>query len=391
MRREALLAHGLKPIRALWGVKRERFHLAPNGCSVSTRTDREEAMGRRFMSWSVGAVALAALLAGPAKAETVEQFYAGKNLNLLIPSTTGGINDLSSRLVARHLGRFIPGHPNVTPQNFPGTAGVIMANRLYNTVEKSGLSIAFIDRAAPQLAVQGDPNVKFDPLKFNWLGSLSSYENDAYLMVISSKSPVKSVEDLRQGKPATIELAAMTPGTTNFIFAYIAKDVLKLNIRITRGYTGAAPMFLAIQSGEVDGQVVGFNAMKAGNGALWTGGKLRALIQFGRSTRSKDLPDVPTGRELAPDADARALIEFAELPFFMALPFAAPPGAPEDRVKALQDAFMAMTKDPEYQADARRLHVEMSPVDGDAIRKLLERAAASPKAVITAYNKLLSQ
>ena len=341
---------------------------------------------------STGALALfaAAIFVSPVQAQTVEQFYKGRNVNLLIPSAPGGINDLASRLVARHLGRFIPGQPNVVPQNLPGTAGTILLNRLYNNTEKTGDTIAFVERASPQLAFQGDPNAKFDPLKFTWLGSLSSYEKDAYLLTIMARSPVKTVDDLRKGG-AQIHLSAMTPGTTNFIFAYIARDVLNLNISVVRGYTGAAPMFLAMQTGEVDGMVVGLGAMKAGQAALWNNKEVRPIVQFARATRSPDLPDIPTGRELAPNDGSRALIEFAELPFFMALPFAAPPDLPADRAKALQDAFMKMTGDAAYQEEAGKLSIELSPIDGTAVRNLLARAAATPKALVDDYVKLVSQ
>lgn len=340
----------------------------------------------------IALVAAAQLLAGrqdAAQAQSVEQFYKGRNVTLMIPSSPGGINDLASRLVARHLGRFIPGQPNIVPQNLPGTSGVVLANQLYNTAERTGAVIAFLQRETPQLAVQGDPNVKFDPLKFVWLGSLSSFENDANILAISTKSPVTSVADLKK-QGISIHLSAMTVGTTNFAFAYIAKNVLGLNINVVRGYPGAAPMFLAMQSGEVDGLVVGLNAIKAGQAALWNNREVRALIQFGRSTRLAELPDVPTGRELAPDGNARALIEFAELPFFMALPFVAPPGVPADRAEALQTGFMKMAADPDYIAEAKKLSIETSPIDGSAIKKLLERAAATPKSVIEDYNKLLS-
>jgi tripartite-type tricarboxylate transporter receptor subunit TctC len=324
------------------------------------------------------------------EAQSVEQFYKGRNVNLLIPSAPGGINDLASRLVARHLGRFIPGNPSIVPQNLPGATGTILLNRIYANTEKTGDTIAFIERASPQLAFQGDPNVKFDPLKFTWLGSLSSYEKDAYLMTIMARSPVKNVDDLKKGG-AQIHLSAMSPGTTNFIFAYLARDVLNLNISVVRGYTGAAPMFLAMQNGEVDGMVVGLGATKAGQAALWNNKELRPLIQFARATRSPDLPDIPTGRELAPNDGARALIEFAELPFFMALPFIAPPDIPADRAKALQEGFMKMTADPAYQEDAIKMSVELSPIDGNAIKKLLERAAATPKPLLDQYVKLVSQ
>jgi tripartite-type tricarboxylate transporter receptor subunit TctC len=143
-----------------------------------------------------------------------------------------------------------------------------------------------------------------------------------------------------------------------------------------------------MQRGEVDGQVIGLSSILAGQRALWEGKELRPLLQFGRLTRLPELPDVPTGRELAKDEKAKALLEFAELPFFMALPFAAPPDVPPERARALQSAFMAMCRDQSFIDDARKLGLDISPIDGDAISRLLTRAAATPKDVIDRFNDI---
>ncbi len=332
--------------------------------------------------------ALACLVAAPVTAQSVEQFYRGRNVTMFIPSAPGGVNDIAGRMVARHLPKYLPGQPNITPKNEEGAAGIAMANRMYNSTEKDGSVIAIIERATPQLAIQGDPNVKFDPVKYTWLGSLSSYADDAYILVVNDKSPVRSVEDLKK-TGVSIQVAAMNPSTTNTIFAAIAKNALGLNINIIRGYTGAAPMFLAMQRGEADGQVVGLSSIKAGQPALWASKQVRPLIQFGRTTRNRELPDVPTGRELAPSAEALALLEFAELPFFMALPFFAPPGVPADRAQALQKAFMDMCADADFLAEARKYSLDMSPIDGEAVRQLLIKAGNTPKAVIDNYNEIV--
>src|SRR4051794_7716256 len=138
-------------------------------------------------------ISLAACFAAqPALAQTVEQFYRGKSITILVGNSPGGINDISARLVGRHIGRFIPGNPSVVVQNNPGAGGVITANRLYHNAEKDGTVLAKFERAVPQLAVQGDPNVQFDPVKYLWLGSLSSYADDAYLLAINANNPVKS-------------------------------------------------------------------------------------------------------------------------------------------------------------------------------------------------------
>jgi tripartite-type tricarboxylate transporter receptor subunit TctC len=299
------------------------------------------------------------------------------------------VNDLAGRLVAQHLGKHIPGHPNVVAQNQPGSAGVVTANRIYNSAEKDGSVIAIIERGAPQVAILGDPNAKYDPTKFTWLGSISSYANDAYIFAINSSSPVKSVEDLRKMKDATIQIGAMNPGTTNLTFALLSKEVLDLPIKVVRGYHGAAPMFLAMQGGELDGQVVGLSSAKAGQAALWGDKKIRPIIQFGRATRLPELADVPTGRELVKGADDLALLEFAEQPFFIALPFMAPPGIPADRAKALQDGFMQTMADPAFVEGALKLQLDLSPIDGKTVREMIEKAAATPKPVLERYVQIV--
>jgi tripartite-type tricarboxylate transporter receptor subunit TctC len=344
-------------------------------------------MVRGALALSAVALTLQLGAARPAATQSVEQFYKGRTVSMLIPSAPGGINDLAGRLVTQFLGRYIPGHPNIVPENFPGASGVILANRLYNTTERDGSSIAIMERAVPQLAIQGDPTAKFDPLKMIWLGSLSSYANDAYLFMVNSSTPVHSVDDLKSSA-MSVQIGAMNPGTTNLTFAILSKELLGLNVKIVRGYTGAAPIFLAMRSGEVDAQVVGLSSLMAGQPQMWRDHLVRPIVQFARLTRLPSLPDVPTGRELVKDPKNLALLEFAEQPFFMALPFVAPPGLPADRAKALQDAFMQVTKDPDYLAGAQKLSLDTSPIDGEAVKKLIARGAATPKDVIAHYNEI---
>lgn len=333
------------------------------------------------------AVALLIGLSAGAAAQPVEQFYRGRTMTLLVGTSPGGINDISARLVARHLGRFIPGNPNIIVQNLPGGGGLVTANRLYNAAERDGTVIAKLERAVPQLAVQGNRNANFDPLKFTWLGSLSSYADDAYLLLVNAAHPAKNAADLKQGG-ISLTIGADNLASSNLIFGLIAKEVLGLNINVVRGYTGAAPMFLAMQSGELDGQMIGLSSVRSGQRDLWARGTFHALIQFGRTQRLPEFADIPTGRELAPDNASAALIEFAELPFFMALPFAAPPGLPADRAAALAAAFTAMCRDKTFVEDAETIGLDLSPIDGAEVANLIGRSMATPKPVIARYNAL---
>jgi tripartite-type tricarboxylate transporter receptor subunit TctC len=320
-----------------------------------------------------------------AAAQSVEAFYKGRSVTMLVGTSPGGINDISARLVARHLSRFVPGGPTIVVQNNPGGGGLVTANRLYFNSEKDGSVLAKLERAVPQLAIQGNANAQFDPAKFSWLGSLSSYADDAYLMLINAAHSAKSLADLKPPAPPLV-LGADSSASSNLIFAVIAKEVLGLNVNVVRGYTGAAPLFLAMQRGELDGQMVGLSSVRTGQRDLWTRKAFRPLMAFGRAKRHAEFPDMPTGRELARDPAALSLIEFAELPFFMALPFAAPPDIPADRAKALQTAFMTMCRDKVFVEEAEKLGIDVSPIDGEAILTLLAQTSATPKDVITRYN-----
>jgi tripartite-type tricarboxylate transporter receptor subunit TctC len=332
---------------------------------------------------------LAAFSALPAAAQTADPFYKGRTITLYVASAPGGINDLTARLIAKHMPGFVAGKPTIVVQNIAGANGLALANRLYVNAEKDGSVIAILERGTPQLAVQGDPNVKFDPLKLTWLGSVSSYANDAYLLQVNASFPARTVTDLaKPGAPA--RLGTTGAGATNLIFSIIAKEVLRLNVQIVRGYPGAAAVFLAQQRGEVDGQLNGLSALKAGQMALWQAGAFRPLAAFSRTTRLPELPDVPIARELTRDPRALALIAFAEAPFFMALPIAAPPDLPPDRAKALQTAFMDMTADPAFAADAQKLGLDVSPIDGNAVVKLINQMAATPKDVIAQFNEMVA-
>jgi len=323
-----------------------------------------------------------------AAAQSVEQFYRGRTINFLVASSPGGINDLVARLMSRHLGNHIPGRPTLVVQNLQ-SAGLVLANRIYASAEKDGTAIAILERGVPQLAIQGEPNARFDPLKMTWLGSVSSYAHDAYVLWVNSTFAAKTVADLKPPSPLVARVGTTGAGATNLVFTLIAKDVLGLNVQNVRGYRGAADAFLAQQRGEIDGQVVGLASVKVGQPALYKANFLHPLIAFARTTRYPDYPDVPTGRELAGTPRAQAILAFAEAPFFMALPVAAPPDLPPDRARALQDGFMAMTRDPAFIEEANRMNLEQSPIDGEAVRSIIAQMGATPKDVIAQFNEIV--
>jgi tripartite-type tricarboxylate transporter receptor subunit TctC len=339
-----------------------------------------------FLRLSAAAMAAASAPLGAA-AQGVAEFYRGRTITLIIPTAPGGINNLAGRLVARHLGRFIPGAPTIVAENREQGGGLALANSFANGAPKDGTVIANIQRAVPQVAIQGERAARFDALALTWLGSLSSFSTDAYILVVNSRHPARSLREL--AAPAVPALIGGDDfGSTNLTFALVARDVLKLNIQVKDGFSGAAGMFLAMANGDLDGQVIGLNSIMANQAALWNAKEVRVLLQFGRATRHPLLPDVPLATELTQDRDALDIIAFTEAPLYMALPFLAPAGIPADRAAALKSAFMAMVKDREFLADAERVKLDITPIDGDSVRAILTKMATTPRAVIERYNQI---
>ncbi len=325
--------------------------------------------------------------AGMSRGQTIEQYYSAHVVTLVTSFAPGGLNDIAGRLVARHLPRFLSGAPVVNVQNMPGAGGLVAANYLFNVAARDGSVIGQIDRSVAQSGIRGAPNVKFDPLEFNWLGSLSTYANEAYIMWVDVKHPARTVADL--DKPGMRARMGAVTGGTNQLMSLVAQRALGLNIDVISGYAGGAAIWLAMANGEIDGQIIGVTSVKAEHPELWRDHALRGLVQFGRADRLKDFPDLPTGRELAKDDETRSLVEFAELPFLTSLPFVAPPGVPADRAAALQKAFAAMTEDADFRAEAAKLNVELSPQGAGYIQRVLKRSAEIPKSVIARYNSMI--
>jgi len=306
-------------------------------------------------------------------------------LKLIIPTAKGGINDLAGRLTAKHLGRFLPGMPALQAVN-DESGGVAVANR-FATESSETEEIAILQRGIAQLAIQGDTSAKFDPLKLNWLGSLSSFANDAYMLIVNARHPAKTVWDLAPPAPPAL-IGGDAPGSSNLTFALIAKHALKLNIEIKDGFSGAAGMFFAMKDGDLDGQVIGLNSLMANQSDLWRNRDVRVLLQFGRRTRHPLLPEVPLASEYTRDRDALNLVKFAEAPLGMALPFVAPASLPRQRVSELQRAFLAMTRDPGFLADAANAKLEITPVDAAGVRRIIAAMQATPKELIARYNAI---
>jgi tripartite-type tricarboxylate transporter receptor subunit TctC len=316
-------------------------------------------MSRRCGVALVLALALTAVL--PARADEVADFYKGKRVTLLVSYGPGGGYDVYARVLARHIGRHIPGNPNIVVQNMPGAGSLRGANYLYNVAPKDGTMFGTFARNMAMLGLlKSGQNVQFDPRKFTWLGSSSSLANDAYVLILRRDAKVKSIEDARRPGGPPVILGSTAEGTSSDAMGVLLREWLGFNLKVIAGYTDSGVLFLAIERGEVDGRTVGLSSVRA-NKADWLkpNGFGRVMV-------------------VAKNATDRNLIEILEMPYALSRPYAAPPDVPPERARALQQAFIATHKDPAYLADAEKVGIEVSPIDGEAIRKLIDQIGRTP-------------
>src|SRR3989442_8548534 len=349
--------------------------------------------GRMFAPWRAAMVVTAALAATPAHADTVADFYKGKQINLIVGYGPGGGYDTYARLLARHFGRFVPGNPNVIVQNMPGAGSLRAVNYLYNVAPRDGTTIGTFARNMPLIGLLGgNSNVQFNPRKFTWLGSTSSFVQDAYILIVRKDAPVKSIDEARRADLPALVLGGTAEGATGSDVPIILRDTIGLHVKQVVGYPDSTAIFLAIERGEVHGRTVDLSSVKSVKPEwLKPDGGYRVLVQFARATRHPELPDVPTARELAKNEASRALIELAELPYALSRPFAAPPGVPAARAAALQAAFLAAHRDPQYLEEAARLRIDVSPVSGDEVLRAIDRIAAAPPELLDYIRRLLAE
>jgi tripartite-type tricarboxylate transporter receptor subunit TctC len=315
-----------------------------------------------------------------ARADPVGDFYRDKEIQIYVGYGAGGGYDAYARLIARHLGRHIPGQPGVVVQNMPGAGSLRVANFIFNRAPKDGTAVATFGRNMTLLGLLGgNSNVQFDPRKFTWLGSPSSAQDDAYILWTRKDARVKSLAEARTPGGLPLLLGGTADGSTETDIAFLMQLTAGLNVKIIAGYPDSNAINIAIERGELEGRFIGLSAVASTQpGWLRPGSIMQTLLQFARATRHPLFPDTPTAREVAYDERGRQLIELAEIPYMLSRPYVGPPGVPVDRAQALQAAFAEVCKDPEFLADAAKLHVDVSPVGPQEALRMLDRLADAP-------------
>ena len=331
----------------------------------------------RRMSRALFTFGLVAICAGAARADAVSDFYKGKTVTVIVGYSAGGGYDLYARALARHMGRHIPGQPTLVVNNMPGAGSVAAANYIYGVAAKDGTVFGTFSRGVPMEPLIGTANTRYEADKFTWIGSIS---NELSICAVAGKSPVKTFDDALS-KPFTV--AGEASGSDPDTYAKLFRNLFGAKLKLVTGYPGGNDMTLAIERGEVDGRCGwSWGSIKATR-PEWISGenKINVLLQLALE-RSPELPDVPTAYEKAADQRQRDVVKLIISRQIVARPFAAPPGIPEDRKQALRNAFDATMKDAEFLKEAKAMALEVEPVGGAQVDKLIAELYAAPKDVI---------
>lgn len=330
-------------------------------------------------------------IAGIAQASTHE-FFNGKTIRLVVGNSAGGAMDDWSRFVARHLGKHIPGNPDIVVQNMPGAGGVTAANYIYSVAKPDGLALGVVNPALYNDQLIGSKEVKFDWPKFVWIGSPEKIDQ---VLFIRTDFPSKTLDDLRNAAEPPRCAATARAGLAYFL-PKLLEEGLGIKINMVLGYGGGGEMNLAMEKEEIH--------CRAGTVSAYVGreptrtwikkGFVRALVQSG-AKRYPKLPDVPTFYELmethkTPEATkrlARVLLSSGDL----GRPFIGPPATPADRVKILRDAFSKAMNDPALLADAQKRRWDLDPLTGAELEATAKEIMVQPPEVIERMKKLLEK
>ena len=323
--------------------------------------------------------ALAALVTGAAldaRAEAVSDFYKGKSINIYIGFGPGGGYDVYTRMLARHLGRFIPGNPNVVPQNMPGAGGLKAAAYVYHAAARDGLSLAMFGGFTGLEPLFGNDQANFDPVKFTWIGNMN---RDVSSCAVWNAAGFDRFSDIMQRQ---IVFGSSGKASTTSQHALVLKNMLGAKVKVIEGYQGTNDINLAMKRREVDAScgIYLSSALTSYEQDL-RNGNMRILVQFGR----QNVPSFGDAVNLYDLLKTDREKQVADLIFRqgeIARPIAGTPDIPADRASALRTAFMQTMKDPAFLAEAAKVSMPIDPMTGEEVARLFEPFYAAPKSIV---------
>ena len=314
-----------------------------------------------------------------------QDFYAGKTIRIVVGFPAGGGFDTYSRIMARHISKYIPGNPTVVVDNVTGAGSLIAANSIYKATKPDGLTIGnFIGNLISQ-QLFGGSGIEFDARKFEWIGVPVK---DHVVCALTKASGITNVDAWMAAK-APVKLGGSAPGTTNDDSAKLIKAALGLPIQLVTGYKGTAPIKLAAESGEIDGGCWAWESIKV----MWRQGLDAGEVSIVPQAVPKavaDLPKVPVAIELAKTDEARRLIQ-AGIHDTAAItrPYALPPGTPKDRVQMLRKAFRETMNDKDFLAEASKSKLDVDPVSGEEVEKIVAGLFKLDSATVAKMSEIL--
>jgi tripartite-type tricarboxylate transporter receptor subunit TctC len=324
------------------------------------------------------------LTALPAAAQSaLPEFYKNRNIELFISSGPGGGYDAHARILARHMGKYIPGNPAIIAKNLEGAGGLRLANVLYNTAPRDGTAFGTIYRSTAFEPLFGNKAAQFDATRFTWIGSSSS---EISLCVSWHESKISTFEDLQRGE---LVVGTTGRGSDSYVFTSIINGLLGAKMRMVPGYRSGNDMNLAMERGETSGRCGwSWSSVRASHQKWIDEKKVNILVQIGLD-KHPDLPGVPSVLDLAQNADDRELLKLLFARQAMAYPFLAPPNLPPERTSALRKAFMNAMEDKDLRAEAEKANLEILPILGADIEALVSSVyGASPALVAKAVGLL---
>jgi len=323
------------------------------------------------------AAALTFMAASAGHAQSPAEFYKGKTVELYVGYSVGGGYDLYARMLARYMGKHIPGNPTLVPQNMPGAGTLKVANYIYNVAPKDGTVFGIFARGIPMERLLGrTQGHQFDATKFTWIGSIT---NEPSVCVFWAKSGIRTWQDMRT-KPFKVGGAGAT--SDQDIYANVLRNMFHLPGRLITGYPGGAEVVLAMQRGEVDGRCGwSWTSLISRDKRLLDQKLVNVPLQLGVEA-NPEIANVPLVMDLTDNPKEKAALKLIFSRQVMARPFAAPPGLPPARAQALREAFDATMKDPEFLAEAGRLELEVRPVPGTKVEELVKEVYAYPADVV---------
>ncbi len=352
-------------------------------------------MKRRRTSITVfsylSAVLISLSIVSSSKAQS-DQFYKGKQVRIIVGLSTGGGYDRAARLLARYIGRYIPGEPAVLVQNMPGAASAIAANYVWSVAKPDGLTLLMPHNNLYLSQLSGQKEVKFDLTKFHWIGSL---ENDDMMIFGRSDAPVKSVSDIIRTKESP-KCGSTGVGSSDYVIAKILEDTVGAKVTTVTGYPGSSEIALALERGEVACMGLTISTYFSREPFLtWT--KKQFVRFWAQSGRKQDprVPDTPTIYELMDQHKtpptrrrvAQAMVQGGE----WARPMMAPPATPAERVALLRAAYQKAVADPQLIAEAKKLRIDVTPNRGENLQALVKEVMNQPPEVVEQIKKLFVQ